>query len=209
MSEERAFFTPSARTDVTLSIKEIEKQTSAEVVAAVRSASGRYRDIDLTVGLSAAFVTLLVLLFAEEEFAIELMPLDVLVVFALAALFSRYGGGARRRLVSRKRLREEAARSARSAFVELRIGRTTERMGVLVFVSLFEREVVVVPDVGLDPEKLGDGWLAAVSALESSLRRRADFPAFLAALRALGPALGGAIPRADGKVNELPDEVEG
>ena len=55
--------------------------------------------------------------------------------------------------------------AARAAFVDQGISRTRGRTGILVFVSLFEREVEVVADVGVDPVLLGEDWTRAVAAL--------------------------------------------
>jgi putative membrane protein len=91
--------------------------------------------------------------------------------------------------------------------VALGVGRTRDRNGVLVFVSLFERRVGVVADVGIDPRAMGAAWTDAVGALEASLAAGADTERFLAALAALGPPLAAAMPHRDDDVNELPDEV--
>lgn len=207
MFKDLTFYSSDARSKVKDAIQEIERQTSAEVVVSVRRLSGRYRDIDLAVGAVVAFAALLVLLFHDTEFATEMMPVDVLVSFAIGAVVTAHLDPLRRLLARRSRLTHEASRAARAAFVELGIGRTTERMGILVFVSLFEREVVVVPDVGLNPKMLGKPWAEAQLRLEGTLREGVDFAGFLAALKAIGPVLGAAIPHTAGKVNELPDEV--
>jgi putative membrane protein len=110
-----------------------------------------------------------------------------------------------RRLVTpSSRRKEETRRAAGLAFHDLGIGRTSGRNGILVLVALFEHEVAVIPDVGVDPALIQ----AAASDLERSVHRPVpDFDAFLSALESLGPALAKAMPRRDDDVNELPDDV--
>jgi len=109
--------------------------------------------------------------------------------------------------VRRKTLRANVARSARAAFYDLGISRTSGRNGILVFVSTFERSCVVLPDIGIDVAALGPGWSEACELLDRAVRQ-GRLPDFFLALRSLGPVLGKTMPRAEDDVNELPDEVQ-
>lgn len=204
---ERTFFQETARAQVTAAIKEIEAQTSAEIVVAVRGTSGSYRDIDYLVGFAVSVGALVYLLFDPFEFALEGMPLEVIVAFIFGALVSAQTRPLRRALTPAKRLDANALVAARAAFVELGVGRTRERDGIFVLVSLFERRVKLVADIGIDAVKLGPDWFPRVAALESSLRHGANIDAFLTALRALGPVLAAGMPHRPEDVNELSDEV--
>ena len=208
MLAERTFFRPEARAQVTAAIKEIEGQTSAEVVVAVRKASGSYRDVDFLFGFAASFAALLVLLFHPNPFAIEGMPLEVLAAFLAGALLCANAGPLRRALVRRARLEKSCRDAARAAFVELGVGRTRDRNGILVLVSLFERRAKVVADVGIDEAALGAEWRGRVDALEASLAKGSPtIERFVTALRALAPPLAASMPHRADDVNELPDEV--
>jgi len=201
----RAFFDDAAKAAVSAAIKRVESQTSAEVVVAVRRQAGvSYRDADLVLGAIAALATLAILLFVDKEFATTWIPVDVAVAFAAGMLLSRYTMFLRRLLTPGSRRREETRRAACAAFNELGIGRTSGRNGILVLVALFEHEVAVVSDVGIDPAVIA----RAVAALQGPVARAGpDFDASVAALASLGPALAPPMPRRDDDVNELPDEV--
>jgi putative membrane protein len=200
------FTDAAAKAEVAAAIRAIESTTSAEVVVAVRARSGHYRHTDYLVGFTLSFVALLVFLFDSHEFDIDWMPVDTLAAFALGTLLSAGVPPLRRLLTSRKLMRANVATAARAAFVELKIGRTSARTGILVFVSKFERRVEVVPDIGVDPIVLGPAFADSVNALDAALKSASSFPKFLDALRTLGPVLGKAMPRLEGDVNELPDE---
>jgi putative membrane protein len=201
----RAFFDDAAKAAVSAAIKRIESQTSAEVVVTVRRQAGMsYRGADLGFGGIVALASLALLLFVDKEFATTWIPLDVAVSFTVGAIICRYTMLLRRLLTRRTRLREETRRAACVAFHDLGIGRTSGRNGILVLVALFEHEVAVVPDVGVDPALLR----ASISSLEAAVHRAVpDFDAFIAALDSLGPALAQAMPRRADDVNELPDEM--
>jgi putative membrane protein len=112
----------------------------------------------------------------------------------------------RRALTPRGARRRAAERAAQQAFASLGIEKTRERTGVLVFVALFERTVVLLPDRGI-PETLGRGALASLEELLSTAVERRDLAAFLSALAKLGPACGAVLPRRADDENELCDDV--
>jgi uncharacterized membrane protein len=203
----RAFFDAKAKAETTAAIKEIEAKTSAEVVVVVRPWSGSYRAADFLCGAIAAWAALLFLLFSPYPFAVATMPVDVVVVFVAAVLVSARSTVVRR-LLSRRTTREATVRTdAKAAFVDMGIARTHRRAGVLVFVSMLEHAVSIVPDVAVEAAKLGEAWKRASADLEACLRPTPALPRFLAALRALGPALAEGLPHHEGDENELPDDV--
>lgn len=201
----RAFFDDAAKAAVRKAIERVESQTSAELVVAVRRQAGQsYREADLGFGAIVALASLAFVLFVDKEFATTWIPFDVAVAFVAGALFCRYTLALRRLLTPSARRQEETHRAACAAFHEMRIGRTSGRNGILVLVALFERKVAVVPDVGVDPALLR----GCVASLERAVDRLdPDFPAFVAALESIGPALASAMPRREDDVNELPDDM--
>ncbi|MET0593488.1 MAG: hypothetical protein ABW133_12360 [Polyangiaceae bacterium] len=201
-----AFTDKAAKAEVAEAIREIERVTSAEVVVAVRASSGHYRHSDYLVGFALSFAALLVFLFDEHEFAIEWMPLDSLFAFALGAFICASFPPLRRLITSTKLMRDNVAFRARATFVELGIGKTSARTGILVYVSMFEKTAHVVCDIGIDTSVLGAPFTTAVAALDTALHRGPSFPGFTAALRSLGPILGKTLPRLADDINELPDE---
>jgi putative membrane protein len=201
---EADFFSDRARREVAAAVHDIESATAAEVVVAVRHASARYRHVDYMVGALLGFGVLLILLFHPHPFAVVTMPLDVLVTFAVGAAASAHSPTLRRLLSSASLRREEVARAARSAFVELGVSRTRARSGVLVYVSMLERAVEVVADCGVDECAKTDAFQKAAGVLPRALP---DLDAFVTALRGLREPLAAALPRAADDINELPDDL--
>jgi putative membrane protein len=201
-----AFFADDAKKRAADAVKAVESQTSAEVVVAVRRVSGSYRATDYHAGFVATAMCAAYMLATPQIFSIGQIALDAIVAFVLGTALSANVGHVRRLFVRRATLAANVDAAARATFYDLGISRTTARNGILVFVSAFERHCAVVPDVGVDPEALGEGWDAACRALGESARRL-DLDAFVGAVALLGPALGKAMPRAADDVNELPDEV--
>lgn len=199
----RAFYEKDAEREVARAIERIEAKSAAEVMVAVRASSGRYADADSILGFVLSFGGLLVFLFHPAPIRIEVFALEFPLLFALGMALSAWIPPVRRLLASRERLESNVTTAARAAFVELGVSRTRERTGLLVFVSMFERKVVVIPDVGIELEQLGE----ALAKVERVLSESPDLARLIAALDGLAEPLAQALPRADDDENELPDTV--
>jgi putative membrane protein len=201
----RAFFEDATKTRAADEVKAIEARTAAEVVITVRRTSGHYRHTDYLVGFGLALVALLAMLFLPPEFDLEIFPVGLVVSFALGAVLMPRLPTLRRRLTSRKLQEESVRTAARAAFVELGVSRTTGRTGLLVCVSLFERRVEVVTDVGVDTAAMGEEWTQALAKLSAAVATAPSPEPFFEALRLLAPPLERVLPRSADDINELPD----
>ncbi len=202
-----AFFAEGTRQRAGDAVRAVEAQTSAEVVVAVRRTCGDYRAADYHAGFVALALVVAYMLVVPQLFSLGQIALNGVAAFAFGAILSANVAPLRRLLVRRATFERNVTTAARAAFYELGISRTSGRNGILVFLSTFERSAVVVPDIGVEPEALGDDYRDAVAAIGAAAHRH-DLDAFLGAIESLGPALGRLMPRAADDVNELPDEVQ-
>jgi putative membrane protein len=203
---ERQFLEPAAKRRTTAQIRAVEAGTSLEVVVAVRRRAERHVATNLMLGAVLALVTLAVMWFSPTPYDVRTMPLDALAAFALGVLVGFLFPGLRRVLTPRSLRRSAAARGARRAFAELGVEKTRDRIGLLVYVPLFEREVVILRDQGVPAELVDRGFADARRALEGAVRRL-DFEGFEAALAGLAAPAHAAVPRRPDDENELCDEV--
>ncbi len=202
----RDFFLPESRKRVGQAVEAIERETAAEIVVTVRKRAGDYSQTDLFLGSVLSLVVLVYMLFDETPFDVGWMPINVMVGFLVGAGASLELAPLRRLLTPLPFLRENVRTASHAAFYDLGISRTSGRTGVLVFVSMFERRVEVVPDIAVKPDELGSEWSAAVKALEASLASGPDFDRFLTALGSIKAPLARALPIQPDDVNELPNE---
>jgi putative membrane protein len=108
------------------------------------------------------------------------------------------------------RTRERAA----AAFVEQEVFQTAGRTGILLFLSLFERRVVVLADSGIHARVEDGAWDAVVAGIVQGIRRGDPGAALAAAIRECGdllvrhglrhPAEGGGDRPAGGPPREEP-----
>lgn len=203
-------FTDAAKSRIRDAIVAVEKCTAAEVVVTVRRQADKYPAADWRAGALFGLAALCVVLFHPAPFAVWSIPVDVAMAFGLGLGLSKTTG-VFKRVLTLPGTRAEAVRlAANDAFVEQGISRTRGRNGILIFVSAFERSVVVVPDAGIDEEMLGDAWMQAKrAAIAAPFAAGSNVESWAKSIEAWGPVLGEAMPRHDDDENELPDEVAG
>ena len=145
----RARFDDAARAALTSCVADIEKDTDAEIVLAVRRRSGAYGHVDFLFGSILAFVGLMFLLYSPVAFAPHWVAIDVVLLFVLGWFISSRTS-AIRRLFTSSRFRHEAVRHGAAAmFYEAGIANTEAEMGVLIYLSLLERRIEVIADRGI------------------------------------------------------------
>jgi putative membrane protein len=203
-----SLFEPEAKRRVGAVVTEIEEKTSVEIVVTLRPRSGDYRFADATFGAGCLGAALLVFLFHPEPFDIRFFPFVALAVYLVATTFCRFYEPLRRLLTPRIERDRNVAQAARAAFYDNGVAQTKKRLGLLVFVSVFERKVVLVPDSGLSPASFGEAFERATRRLDQAVQSSLSTEDFERALRELGKQLAEILPRQADDENELPDEVQ-
>jgi len=185
-------------------VKEIETSTDAELVIVVRARSGHYAHVDYLFGALLAFAVILFLLFSPFTFHQYWVPIDVVVTFILGAFVSSRSNFLRR-LLSRKKFRSAAVRTAAAAmFYEAGIANTNAEMGVLIYLSLLERQLELIADRGILKCVPAQEWNYELFQLHEAGKK--PKPAgFLAAIRSFGKLLATHLPPTGENPNELPD----
>src|SRR6202163_4707304 len=146
----KPLLTGKSKAAFSAAVRTVEGASSAELVVAVRQRSGSYLHVDLGVGIVAGLAALAVLLYSSWSFELIWFLPDTMVAGVVAGLvFSRSPLLIRvftRRAVRRSRVET----AARSMFVERRVHSTSRRTGILLYLSLLEREAVLVVDLAVE-----------------------------------------------------------
>ena len=217
MQQASEFFTKDQAVRIEAAVADAESKTSAEIVPAVATASGRYDRPEDIVGLwagaaAAAIAWSVFRALPEPESgwgfqwgSLELPAIltALLLGFILGAVAGSRAGWLRRLFTPRTQMCEEVAARAREVFFDKRVHRTQGGTGLLVYVSLFERMAAVLGDESV-LAKLGQESLDALcSQLTNGFREGEPCEAFCGVIRAAGERLGEVLPRAQDDVDEL------
>ena len=130
-------------------IREVESRSCAELVLEIQARSGSYAHADARFGALLSFLSLVALLFLPATFPAYAVLVDA-AVFYFIGLFVSSRSSSVRRLMTTKKERAAAVRGRAAAlFYERGLANTTGETGLLLFVSLLERQGELIADRGL------------------------------------------------------------
>ncbi len=197
----------AAREALQNAVRSLEQKSGAELVIVVHEHSGSYLHAELLAGAAAGVGALVALTYLPWDFGDAWFVVGPVLAGAFAAAIASRWRWLRRVLTPERERRRRAETMARSLFVEKRIHRTSHRTGLLLYLSLVEREAVVVPDLGLEALTHTAAWGEAVGRIGAAMRSGGDGVEIAAALGDLAALLGRAVSRRADDVQEIPDEV--
>ncbi len=200
---------PGERQKVTEAITKAEKSTAGEIVAVAARQSDDYLHVPLHIATALALAVPLIVAFYNHYYAwaavsIPWVFLIQLVTFILAALilslptFRFY-------VTPRKLMRKYAGRNAAQQFLALNTSSTEGRTGVLIFVSILERYVEIIGDIGITGKVDGKVWQNIVDDMIPLLRQHKTSEAMVLAVERCGAELARHFPPGKSNPNELPD----
>ncbi len=191
---------PAVIAALTDAVRELERKSCAEVAVEIRGCSGSYAHADARFASVLAFAALVLLLFSPWPFHPAWVAIDFVAVWFIGLGISRRSNAARRWMTSRSE-RERAARtSASAAFHERGIANTMGESGVLVYLSLLERQLEVLADRGVLQAVPSFDW----NRIVEEARAHAGTPeALVRVMLELTPLLERHLPPREGDVDEL------
>ena len=215
----KRFLTKDGMERVRGAVAQVERRTSAEFVCAVATESGRYDRAESIWGLLFGLVGLAIISgsstvllqgtgswSSSAYLASSLKGLAVIGGFIVGSVLASVVRPLRMLLVSRAEMESEVARAAAYVFGLGRLRATQGGSGVLVYVSLCERRVVILADESASKVVGQAGLDGARDAAVACLKEGKAEETFIAAISSLEVALAEKLPAKDG-TNELPDAV--
>src|SRR5690606_31127589 len=111
-------------------------------------------------------------------------------------------------LVSRAYLDLRCRQSAENAFLEEEVFNTRHRTGIMIFVSFFENEVIVMADRGISKDVEQKEWDNIVDELVSHMRKGKVTEGIASAIRRCGEILlEKGFHKSPDDINELRDDL--
>ncbi len=206
---------PEERERIGEAVRTAERRTRAEIVPMIVSRSGRYRDAKHRAGLILALFTLTALLMLDAAWLPwgwdggdgAWLVLCTVVAYAIGAWAGTFAPMVRL-VTSRERMHQKVRLRAERAFAQHGIFQTRERTGILLMLSVLEREVYVLADKELVRLVSIDQWNEAVQFVVERIHAGDMAVALCAGVSRCGEILARACPAtSDDNPNEIPDRV--
>lgn len=190
----------------------LEAQTGVQLVTAVIGKADSYVELPWKAfALGTAFAGLVLVVAATlwphwsgAEDAL-IFAVAILGAGATSALFAVAVPAYARLFLRATRRDLEVRHYAQAFFLRRELFKTRERNGILLLVSLFERKVEILPDVGLHPRVDASEWRAVIDAMTPLLRERHCFAALQQGVARVQAVLLAKGMTATAGGNELPD----
>ena len=189
---------------VSAAIRDAEKRTCGQIVCVLAHASSAYAYIPIlwasVLALAAPLPMILFTQWSVQRIYLVQLAVFIIAGFLLNLIPLRFA------LVPGVVKRARAHRAAIEQFVLRGITRTTNRCGVLVYVSLAEHYARIVADEGIAEKVPAAEWQAAIDALTGHIGDGRIASGFIAAIERCGNVLAAHAPP-DGSPNSLPDRL--
>lgn len=199
-------------------VKEAEQKISGEIVPVIVERSGVYAIANYKATLIAGVFFFILMILLDRyiiDHATHTLYYDPLFIFtvvivggALGALLPNLSDAIKRWLVPRSYLDLCSRQSAENAFLEEEIFNTRHRTGIMIFISFFEHEVIVMADRGISKVVEQREWDKIVAELVSHIRSGKIVEGVEAGIKRCGEILleKGFQKTAD-DINELRDDL--
>jgi putative membrane protein len=194
-------------------VEEVETRTGAQIVLAVVERSDAYPELPwkafaLGAAVAGLLVTLQDMMHPEWISAFVVLFAVVLTLTAgiTSALLCVYAPLFARLFLDRHRASAEVRQYASALFLSREMFATSTRTGILLLVSLFERQVVVLPDKGLAQRLSKDSLQMIIACMTTALKKGQVERALENGLDSLKDILASTA-TGESRENELPNSV--
>jgi len=195
-------------------VRDAESKISGEIVPVFVEKSGFYNiAIYRAALLGAVAIFLLIIIF--DRYIPSLAVYDPVLIFTfvmiggfIGALKAYFINPVKRLMLNQNHLDQATRKRAETAFLEEEVFNTRERTGILLFISFFEHEVIVMADKGISKVVDQKEWDSLVRIIIDHIKKGKITDGIVSAIGRCGDILlekGFVISPDD--VNELGDEL--
>ncbi|MDZ7290991.1 MAG: hypothetical protein ONB44_07280 [candidate division KSB1 bacterium] len=204
-------FTPTEFDRIMAAVKAAEHETSGEIVPYVVAQSDAYMDAVWRAALLFALLTLAAFVFVRQFTEIWLPDLNAIALMVtvsagIGLLLVNFIPALKRLFAGNAMLDQRVAQRAAEAFIEEEVFNTRDRTGILIFLSLLERRVLILGDAGINAKVEQSEWNDMVQRLVANIRAGKPADGLIEAIHQCGLLLQqrGVTRRAD-DTDELAD----
>lgn len=199
-------------------VKDAEDKISGEIVPVIVERSGTYLSAHYKSAMlasSLAFVAMILLdryVVHDANLAFFYDPAFIFIIVAAAGIIASFlpalSEPLKRMLVSKSELKYECRQRAETLFLEEEVFNTRLRTGIMIYISFFEHEVIVMADKGISKVVEQKQWDKMVADLIINIKAGKITDGVEQAIRQCGALLleKGFVKTQD-DVNELGDDL--
>ena len=204
-----SFLTSAEQIKIDETIRNLEQNTSGEILVLIVPGSDDYVvaaawasmgiTIPMALSLSAVIGPAFWLSAANMWVFLSLMA----VLFPALFLIMRRSPAITRFLVSKDEMEQNVEEEARSRFFSEGLFRTKDATGVLIFISLLERQAHIIGDRGIDAVTSQEEWKEILNRMTAGIRSGNPGASIVEAVEKIGNLLTRRLPPGADDVDEV------
>ncbi|RAW03134.1 TPM domain-containing protein [Pseudochryseolinea flava] len=211
-------FTDSDLQRIKSAVKNAEDKISGEIVPVIVDRSGIYSVANYKSSLMFAALTFVIMIILDRYVIVDAVntlfydPVFVFIMVVLGGLLGsvipNFISGYKRLLISQAQFDVATRQRAETAFLQEEVFNTRHRTGIMIFISFFEHEVIVMSDRGISKVVEQKQWDKIVADLIVSIRDGKMVDGIEHAVKRCGDLLlEKGFHKTDDDVNELRDDL--
>lgn len=210
MVKKTIHLTEQDRKRIELAVAAVEKTTSGEIVPFITDASSGYRWVHLVWSMAGWMLASSAILIhaswsafpTSVGHAITYQTIVAAVLFAFSFIPS-----VKRATISARMMDEKVETKCHASFLRTGLTKTRGRTGVLIFLSLFERRIVIWADEGIYAKVPHEFWKNQVNSVVRGIHEGRPVDLICEVIDSVGKKLSESFPREIDDTNELSDSV--
>ena len=203
----RNFNNADYQTQLSNKIAELEQASQIEVVVLIKNKSANYEDIPLGLGAIFLLLAFSILFFIETEIEVQFIYFASLLAFALGIVLGLIPI-TQNLLTGKKRKTRNVEIMARALFQKGGVHHTSTKIGTLIYFSLLEKMIYILPDRGAEMAIPAEEWQKLNHQFQAVFSAKKPDEALLWALENCKETFNRYIPALETNVNELPNDLK-
>ncbi|NMM50012.1 TPM domain-containing protein [Marinigracilibium pacificum] len=207
-------FNKQEEENILQAIRKLEKNTSGEFVPYISKISDDYDEgtwffasiVSLFIFASLAIASYLWLI--PNQITFFVVGLYSLILLSICILACKFSDKFRLLFVSAEKKHERVMSAAETAFLEEEVFNTNHRTGILLYISIAEKEVVIMGDSGINSQVKFEDWKAIVDIVITGIKEKKIAESMVKAIESSEKLLlEHRFPASESPENELSDRI--
>lgn len=200
------YLNENEKEQISKKIENLEKLSSAELVAVITKRSGDYRYINSLINIFILFIISFFLIFFFDFSPMQLLEIQLLSFLGLFLFFEKFDNLILN-LLPKSYKREKASLNAHEQFSNLGLNRTKTNQAIMFLVSFDEKYVEIITDTAICEKIKDDYWQKILDEFIKDIKKNDLSNAYLKAIDSCSEILIKEFPITKDDENELPNSV--
>ncbi|MDY0051447.1 MAG: TPM domain-containing protein [Aliarcobacter sp.] len=187
-------------------IENLEKSSSAELVAVIRKRSGDYKYIMSILNICIVFSISFFIIFFTSLSNIELLQIQLLIFIGIFLFLGKFDNLILS-ILPKFYKRNKASTNAQEQFLNLGVNRTKTNQAIMFFVSLDEKHVEIITDKTISEKIKDEYWQIIVDEFILDVKNNNLSKGYLKAINSCSQILIKEFPIQANDKNELSNDV--